>query len=66
MEYEIEKQETIECPECKCREILMEYDDNMLSWGHRNVAEGSPIEISWCYCLRCGMVFEPEQEIFYF
>ena len=59
------KKQAIECPECGCSEIRVEYADanSLLSWVRRQADEGIPVEISWCYCLRCGLIFEPKQEL---
>ena len=62
----INYQKSIECPECGCKEIHVEYDNNndMLSCVRRQADEGIPVEIGWCYCLCCGVMFDPMQEAF--
>ncbi len=62
-----EQNQKIECPECGCKEIHMEYDSygrNLLSRVLNHVDEGIPAEPIWCYCLCCGVMFDPAQEAF--
>ena len=55
----------IECPECGCREIRREYDSShFLSRLCRQADESIFDERVWCYCLRCGVMFDPVQEAF--
>ena len=60
------QKQAIACPECGCKEIHVEYDNNceMLSSVRRQADEGIPVEIDWCYCLCCGVMFNPMQEAF--
>ena len=58
----------IACPDCGCREIHHEYDS---CYGHDlllrvwNQPDGIvPTEPLWCYCLRCGVMFDPMKEAF--
>ena len=57
----------IECPECGCKEIHREYENygsNLLSRVLNQADEGIPSEPMWCYCLCCGVMFNPLQEAF--
>ena len=52
--------DTFECPECGCHEIHLEYDERVpvITYSHTTEPTGS----AWCYCLCCGVMFNPEQE----
>jgi hypothetical protein len=56
----------IECPDCGCREIHNEYDNcygqNLLSRVCHQLDDTAPTEPLWCYCLECGLMFDPMQE----
>ena len=55
----------IECPECGCREIHREYDSShFFSRLCRQSDESIFDEGMWCYCLNCGVMFDPVQEAF--
>ncbi len=57
----------IECPECGCKEIHKEYDSygrNLLSRVRNLADEGVPSEPLWCYCMGCGVMFDPVQKTF--
>jgi len=58
----------IECPECGCREIQREYNNserNVMFFSHVYYHdEDISVEPMWCYCLCCGVKFDPVQEAF--
>ncbi len=57
----------IECPECGCGEIHVEYGNYgsvLLSRVCKQTDEDISTEPVWCYCLCCGVMFNPEQEAF--
>ncbi len=57
----------IECPECGCKEIHWEYNNYgsiIPAKARLQSDEGVPVEPMWCYCLGCGVMFDPVQESF--
>ena len=56
----------IECPECGCREIHREYDSigrNLVFFSSVYYRDDDiSAEPMWCYCLHCGVRFDPVQE----
>jgi hypothetical protein len=64
MKYQSSK---IECPDCGCREIHKEYDtcygQSLLSRFSYQLDNIVPTEPVWCYCLRCGVMFDPYYEV---
>lgn len=57
----------IACPECGCKEIHIEYGSfgyELFSGLPGRADDVVPAEPGWCYCLRCGVMFNPVQEAF--
>ncbi|MDR2037628.1 MAG: hypothetical protein LBQ60_06870 [Bacteroidales bacterium] len=55
----------IECPECGCKEIHMEYDSyvhNLISRASGLAEEGIPAKPIWYQCMGCGVIFDPIKE----
>ena len=56
-----------ECPYCGSSEIHYESDysyGRLLSRICRQIDEVVSTEPDWCYCLNCGVMFDPVQEAF--
>ena len=56
-----------ECPDCGSREIHYEYDSygrDLMPRIYRQIEDNIPTEMESCYCLRCGVMFDPVQEAF--
>jgi hypothetical protein len=60
----------IECPECGCREIHREYENYFehglitMSRVIYHADESISAEPVWCYCMGCGVMFDPVREGF--
>ena len=53
-----------ECPECGCRVIHQEHSLDLMPRIFRLSEENAPTELLCCYCLRCGVMFNPLHEAF--
>jgi len=57
----------IECQECGSSEVQYEADycyGLQLSRFYRQIDEVVSTEPDWCYCLNCGLMFDPMQKAF--
>ena len=58
----------IECPECGFKKIHHEYEKNSSHdlkfwvWYNDQLNDFFSNEPEWCYCQRCGLMFDPLQE----